>query len=87
MSGKTINITKRPSAAGGVSKNPDKWVAGEGKPQTEGKQPETVEEMKRLTIDVPESMHRRLKTHCSAQGTTIALWVRTLIEQSLKEKP
>jgi len=85
MSGKTINISKRPSACSG--KSPDEWVTGGAKPQEPAKPQEAEEKMKRLTIDVPEGLHRRLKTHCSSKGTTIALWVRALIEQGLKEKP
>lgn len=37
--------------------------------------------MKRLTIDVPESPHRAIKTQCAARGSKIADEVRELLLQ------
>lgn len=37
--------------------------------------------MKRLTIDVPASLHRAIKTQCVLRGTTIADEVRELLLQ------
>lgn len=37
--------------------------------------------MKRLTIDVPESLHRSIKTQCAMRGTKIADEVRELLLQ------
>jgi len=37
--------------------------------------------MKRLTIDVPESLHRQIKTACAQRGTKIADEVRGLLLQ------
>ena len=49
----------------------DAWVdsrtAGEG------------EAMKRLTIDIPESLHRTIKSQCAMRGTKIADEVRELL--------
>ena len=49
----------------------DTWVdsraAGEG------------ETMKRLTIDIPESLHRSIKSQCAMRGTKIADEVRELL--------
>lgn len=36
---------------------------------------------KRLTIDVPESLHRAIKMQCAARGTKIADEVRELLLQ------
>ncbi len=35
--------------------------------------------MKRLTIDIPESLHRRIKSQCAMRGTKIADEVRELL--------
>ncbi len=40
-----------------------------------------VEPMKRLTIDVPESLHRTIKAQCAMRGTKIADEVRELLSQ------
>jgi hypothetical protein len=46
----------------------------------------STEKMKRLTIDVPLSLHTRLKTECAATGLKIADVVRELITQHLLKK-
>jgi len=40
---------------------------------------ETAGPMKRLTIDVPETLHRQIKTACAQRGTKIADEVRELL--------
>ena len=51
----------------------DTWVES----RTAG---ETVPEaMKRLTIDIPESLHRAIKSQCAMRGTKIADEVRELL--------
>jgi hypothetical protein len=37
------------------------------------------EPMKRLTIDVPESLHRRIKAQCAMRGSKMADEVRELL--------
>lgn len=39
------------------------------------------ETMKRLTIDVSENLHRRIKVQCAARGTKIADEIRALLEK------
>ena len=39
------------------------------------------EPMKRLTIDVPLSLHRRIKSQCAAKGLIMADEIRSLLEQ------
>src|SRR3954470_15827071 len=51
--------------------------AGKGTPKEEP--------MKRLTIDIPESLHRRVKAQCGAQGTSIADVVRAFLEKKFSE--
>jgi plasmid stability protein len=37
--------------------------------------------MKRLTIDIPEGLHRAIKSQCAMRGTKIADEVRDLLIQ------
>lgn len=53
-------------------------------PQVEEEKPEKVKE-KRLTIDIPETLHDRVKTGCAAQRTTIAAVVRAFLEKKFPE--
>ncbi len=49
----------------------DAWV--------EQRATEEAESMKRLTIDIPESLHRTIKAQCAMRGTKIADEVRELL--------
>lgn len=42
---------------------------------------EDSEGMKRLTIDVSTSLHKRIKTYCAANGLIMADEIRTILEQ------
>lgn len=55
--------------------SPDKWVAD--------RITQPVEPMKRLTIDVPLSLHQTLKSQCAIQGENMADVIRRLLEQHL----
>ena len=39
------------------------------------------EPTKRLTIDVPESLHRRVKTQCAMRGAKMADVIRAMLEK------
>ena len=51
----------------------DTWVETRGAGE--------VEAMKRLTIDIPESLHRAIKSQCAMRGSKIADEVRELLLQ------
>lgn len=51
------------------AKNPDKFVSGKG-----GK-------MKRLTLDVSEDLHRRIKLKCVSEGHKMADRIREILER------
>ena len=51
----------------------DTWVENRGAGE--------VEAMKRLTIDIPESLHRAIKSQCAMRGSKIADEVRELLLQ------
>jgi len=73
MSTKKVQIgtkpTNKPAPAAA-----DAWVES----RSNGDEPEP---MKRLTIDVPESLHRSIKAQCAMRGTKIADEVRELLLQ------
>ncbi|AEK59807.1 conserved hypothetical protein (plasmid) [Acidithiobacillus caldus SM-1] len=52
----------------------DAWVES----RSSGNKPKP---MKRLTIDVPESLHRSIKAQCAMRGTKIADEIRDLLLQ------
>src|SRR5512135_1484845 len=51
--------------------------------QAEGT-PSGQEPMKRLTIDIPLSLHKRVKSQCANRGTTIAEVVRKYLEKTFQ---
>ena len=73
MSTKKVQIGAKPTSKH-APVAADAWV--ESRAPAEGPEP-----MKRLTIDVPASLHRAIKTQCAARGTKIADEVRELLLQ------
>jgi len=71
MSTKKVSIGAKPTSKPAPAAA-DAWV--ESRVPAEGSEP-----MKRLTIDVPASLHRAIKTQCAARGTKIADEVRELL--------
>ena len=62
--------------------DPDAWVGGAG---AEGAAPapqaaKRPVPMKRLTLDVPEELHRRVKSGCAVRGEKIADVVRRYLD-------
>lgn len=51
----------------------DKWV--------EDRQPGSPEPTKRFTIDVPISLHKRIKSQCALQNLVMAEVIRDLLEK------
>ena len=71
MSTKKVSIGAKPTSKPAPAAA-DAWV--ESRVPAEGPEP-----MKRLTIDVPASLQRAIKTQCAARGTKIADEVRELL--------
>ncbi len=44
-------------------------------------EPSASEKMKRLTIDIPESLHRRVKAGCAVRGIEMASLMREFLEK------
>lgn len=75
MSMKKIALGLKPTA----KPTADAWVENRAAP-------DAPEPMKRLTIDVPESLHRAIKAQCAMRGTKIADEVRELLIQKYINK-
>ncbi len=75
---KKVSIAAKPSARREASAEADKWVENR-------KTPALAERMKRLTIDVPESLHRRLKMSCAGRGVKMADDIRRALEAICKD--
>lgn len=73
MSSKKVTIGIRPTRQGS-SGSADQWV--------ESREASRVAEpMKRLTIDIPAELHRKIKGQCATRGTKMADEVRELLRQ------
>ena len=87
MSAKKIAFGPKPTAKPAPAPADD-WVdnrAGEDS-QAEPVEPkEPTEPMKRLTIDIPESLHREIKSQCAMRGSKIADEVRELLLQKYRK--
>jgi hypothetical protein len=62
---KKVTFGGKPTASR-TTTSPDQWVSGEP--------------MKRLTIDIPLSLHQRVKSQCALKGENMADVVRELLD-------
>lgn len=75
-------MKKIPFAAKPQQATADDWVNSRPTPSVpRPEEPSRNETMKRLTIDVSASLHRRIKIHCAQREIKIADEVRRLLEQ------
>ncbi len=70
MNTKKVSIGAKPTA----KPQADQWVESRAAA-------DAPEKMKRLTIDISESLHRQIKAQCALNGTKIADEVRELLLQ------
>jgi hypothetical protein len=47
--------------------------------------PANADALKRLTIDIPEPLHRRIKVACARRGAKMADEIRSLLEERFPE--
>jgi hypothetical protein len=73
MTAKKISIGTKPGSKPTATANADAWV--------ESRQIDEKEPVKRLTIDIPLSLHRNIKAQCAMRGTKIAEELRELLVQ------
>jgi hypothetical protein len=72
MSGKHIKFVAKPSKA--VSPKADLWV--------KSREVNVEESIKRLTVDLPTSLHQAFKASCARRGLKMADVIRDLLWQS-----
>ena len=70
---KKVSFGVKPGAARSDTARADDWVNNRD-----------AETMKRLTIDVPASLHARIKSQCALKGVKMADEVRVLLEKHFK---
>ncbi len=80
MSRKKVTLATKPRPASAVAPTADDWVESR---QTEA---DNGEAMKRLTVDVPTSLHSRIKSQCALRGVKMADQIRELLEKHFPEK-
>jgi hypothetical protein len=74
---KKITITGKPTAKMAPT-SADEWVSSDSEKPVEPTKP--PEPTKRLTIDIPLSLHQRVKSQCALNGENMAEVVRQLLE-------
>ncbi|QBY45772.1 plasmid partition protein ParG (plasmid) [Arsenophonus nasoniae] len=61
-----------------IKKNADDWV------EKREIKTSSIEINKRLTIDIPESLHKKIKSTCAINGTSIADEIRKLLKSKFQ---
>lgn len=77
MSQKTVPF-KTPKA---LNKPADDWI-GQGRDVTTPDNKQPVGPTKRLTVDIAQDLHRRIKVHCAETETQIADVVREMLDKA-----
>jgi hypothetical protein len=72
MTTKKVAIGAKPTAKTQPAPSADAWV--------ETRQPE-AEPIKRLTLDIPASLHARIKASCAMRGTKMVEEITVLLEE------
>jgi hypothetical protein len=75
---KKISISSKPRAKAAPT-SPDEWVSSDSASPPQPTKP--AEKTKRLTIDIPLSLHQRVKSQCALKGEKMADVVRELLEE------
>lgn len=71
---KKVPIKAKPKADQQIN-SADKWVSSRETAE------EDKEDLKRLTIDVPATLHRRIKSQCADRGLKMADEIRELLDK------
>lgn len=70
--GKRVDIKPRPT---GAYQSADEWVEQREKPSPAVR----AEPIKRLTLDIPESLHREIKAQCASRGVKMVDELREML--------
>lgn len=89
MAGKKVSFGRKPGA---VEKSADveEWVTNReslieaGQPELA--EPVKPEKIKRLTLDIPESLHKAIKLKATHEGVTMVELLRDLLEKHYGSK-
>ena len=73
---KKVTIGSKPTAKSAPN-SPDEWVSDRSG---------SDEPTKRLTIDIPLSLHQRVKSQCALKGEKMADVVRELLEKHFRQE-
>ncbi len=79
MAGKKVEFSKKPSKDNSLTTEVEHWVATRDLPEAE------PEKMKRLTLDIPQRLHKAIKHRATEEGVTMAELLRALLEQKYGE--
>lgn len=71
MSAKQVRFGSRPKTQPEIAPTPEAWVENRT----------ADEKQKRMTFDVPESLHKRVKIGCAGRGVTIRDMILELLER------
>jgi hypothetical protein len=77
---KKVAFGAKPQPTPPTIRSADEWV--QNRPTEQASEP-----MKRLTIDVPASLHTRIKIGCTLRGRKIADELRELLDRHFPENP
>lgn len=81
MPQKKVNFNAKPKKEKPI--NVDEWVVNRDSKAVDSKSKpeEPSEKIKRLTLDIPESLHRAIKKKAVEDGETMADQLRSLLEE------
>ena len=81
MQQKKVNFNAKPKQEKPI--NVDEWVVNRDLKAVDSKliSEEAPEKIKRLTLDIPESLHRAIKKKAVEDGETMADQLRSLLEK------
>lgn len=89
MSRKKVVIRPKPERTVGITAQlEDDWVSKgrEGEPPNQDDAIKEEMPMKRLTIDIPEALHARVKSQCAKRRVKMADVVREFLEKAFPEE-
>jgi hypothetical protein len=74
---KKVTFTAKPAIAAAIHASADDWVENRHR---------QTEPMKRFTIDVPLSLHQRVKSQCALRSVKMTDVLRELLEKQFPEE-
>jgi len=86
---KKVPISKKPGSQPPPT-NIDDWVLHREQapltPESESEPNPEPEKLKRLTLDIPESLHKTIKIKATEEGATMADLLRDLLEKHFRNE-